>query len=345
MRLGQIGYGYWGKNLARVFSSQQAAELVACCEPDSKARTSLQKAHPSIEICERVEDLVGRDDLDAIVIATPAGKHYEHARLTLNAGKHTFVEKPLALAVREASELVEMAERNKLVLMVGHTFLFNDAVRWIKDYVDRGEIGDVYYAYFQRLNLGRVRQDVDAMWNLAPHDISIAQFWYGETPTMVQAQGVSYLQEGIDDVCFLNLRFPSGRFAHIHVSWLDPVKTRRAVLVGNQKMVSYDDTAADQRVVVFDKGIDLKIEKDGMGSIPFDSFAQFNLIQRSGDILIPNIRFREPLQVQAQHFVACVKNGTRPMSGGRFGLDVVRTLEAAQAACRTSQPQFLEASA
>jgi predicted dehydrogenase len=335
MNLAQIGYGYWGRNLMRVFSAEKDAQMVLCCENSGDAQASLREAYPSVEICESIDSVIARGDIDAVVIATPAGAHYEHAKKVLNAGKHVFVEKPLALTVSEAEELVQAAETSNLTLMVGHTFLYNDAVRWVKDYIDKGELGEVYYTYFQRLSLGRVRHDVNAMWNLAPHDISIALYWYGETPHQVAGRGISYIQDAIDDVNFVDLAFRSGRFAHIHVSWLDPLKTRKAVIVGSKKMVLYDDTAADQRITVFDKGFDLKKDRGGLGSIPFQDFAQFNLIQRAGDILIPKIAFREPLKVEAHHFVECVRDGKRPLSDGRNGLAVVRVLEAAQKACVT----------
>lgn len=315
-----------------MFVGQKDAQVVLCCDSDPKSLSALRDAHPAIEACESMEVLSSRKDIDGVIIATPAGLHYEHVKIALAAGKHVFVEKPLAMTTAEAGELVDKAEASGLTLMVGHTFLYNDAVRWIKTYIAGGSLGEVYYTYFQRLNLGRVRGDVNALWNLAPHDVSIALYWYGESPCEVGAKGVSYIQKGIDDVSFLNLLFPSGRFAHIHVSWLDPVKTRKAVIVGSKKMLLYDDTAADQRITLFDKGIDVKTGKDGMGAIPFKDFAQFNLIQRAGDIVIPKINFREPLQVEAEHFVECIRDGKRPLSDGRNGLEVVRTLEAAQKA-------------
>jgi predicted dehydrogenase len=337
MRLAQVGYGYWGRNLMRVFSAMNKAQMVLCCESDANARALAQETYPAVEVCDEYSEVTARKDIDAVVIATPAASHYEQSKIALQANKHVFVEKPLALTVEEANELVELAESSKRTLMVGHTFLYNDAVRCAKDYIDRGELGEVYYTYFQRLSLGRVRQDVNAMWNLAPHDVSISQYWYGETPSRVQAQGVSYIQDGIDDVNFITLLYPSGRFAHIHISWLDPLKTRRAVIVGSKKMIVYDDTSADQKIAVFDKGIDRTSIKDDVGSVPFEDFGQFTLIHRAGDILIPKINFREPLQVEARHFVECIETGKRPLTDGRNGLEVVRTLEAAQLSCKPSQ--------
>lgn len=330
MKLSQIGCGYWGKNLMRVFSDQKDAEMVLCCEKDPKICQSLQVTYPTVQVCDDYDTLLKRDDIDAVIIATPAGSHYEQTKLALHAEKHVFVEKPLARNVEEATELVEIAKAKNLILMVGHTFLYNDAVRWVKNYIDSGELGEVYYAYFQRMNLGRVRDDVNAMWNLAPHDVSIAQYWYGEIPSRVEAHGICYLQDGIDDVNFMNLYFESGRFAHIHVSWLDPFKTRNAVVIGSKKMVFYNDASPDQKVTIFDKGIDRKHITDNLAMTEFQDFGQFNLIHRAGDITIPKINCREPLQVEAQHFVECLKNGSSPITDGKNGLDVVRTLEIAQ---------------
>jgi len=334
LRLAQVGYGYWGKNLLRVFASAKGAQLQLCCDSEETSRQRAQAMFPGLETTADFDSVLSRSDIDAVVLATPAAAHYEQARAALSAGKHVFVEKPLARTAAEARELVELAEAKRRTLMVGHTFVYNDAVRWVKDYIDRGELGEVYYAYFQRLNLGRVRDDVNALWNLAPHDVSIALYWFGESPRRIAAHGVSYLQNGIDDVCFANLYFPSGRFAHVHVSWLDPSKTRRAVIVGSRKMVVYDDTSADARIMVYDKGIDrthLTTQLEG-----FETFAEFQLVQRAGDIWIPNLRFREPLQVEAQHFVDCVREGQTPLTDGRNGLEVVRVLEHADAACRAA---------
>lgn len=334
LKLAQVGYGYWGRNLMRVFSGAQGATMVAACDSLPAARDAIHKLYPDLELHEKYGELLARPDLDAIIVATPANQHYSQVKDALSAGKHVFVEKPMAMSVEEARELSELADRKNLRLMVGHTFLFNDAVRWIKDFIDRGEMGEVYYAYFQRLNLGKVRQDVDALWNLAPHDVSIANYWFGEKPSEVHAHGASFLQPGIEDVSFLSMQFPSGRFAHIHVSWIDPSKTRRAVIVGSSKMVLYDDTSPDMRIVVYDKGIDRKKLDTSLDD--FSTFDQFQLVQRAGDIWIPRIQFREPLQLEAAHFVECVSEGKRPLTDAQNGLDVVETLVAAQAAYQTS---------
>ena len=320
-----VGMGYWGKNLVRNFHALGVLRTV--CDADATREGAVDEKYPGVAFTAEYEAVLADEAIDAVVLATPAGAHFAMARQALLAGKDVFVEKPLARTVAEAEELVGLATAGNRVLMVGHTFLYNDAVRWVKDFIDCGELGEVYYTYFQRLNLGRVRQDVNAMWNLAPHDVSIAHYWYGEIPDRVEAHGVCYLQDGVDDVSFLNLYFPSGRFAHVHVSWLDPFKTRRAVIVGSKKMVFYDDTSLDQKITVFDKGIDRKSMDAEMGA--FDDFAQFQLVQRAGDVWIPRLDFREPLRTEAAHFVECVRERTRPLTDGASGLEVVRTLASA----------------
>jgi predicted dehydrogenase len=330
IQLAQVGYGYWGRNLLRVFASTPGARLVAAHDSSPEARAALAKDFPGIEILSGYDAVLASEAVDAVIVATPADQHYEQVKRALEAGKHVFVEKPMARTVSEAKELIALAQAKKRVLMVGHTFLYNDAVRWVKDFIDKGELGEVYYAYFQRLNLGRVRQDVDALWNLAPHDVSIALYWFGEKPISVQGHGASFLQPGIDDISFVSMKFPSGRFAHVHVSWIDPSKTRRAVIVGSAKMVLYDDTSADSRIVVYDKGIDRKKLDTNLGD--YRTFDQFQLVQRAGDVWIPFFPFREPLKVEAAHFVECITQGKRPLTDGQNGLDVVETLVAAQAA-------------
>ncbi|MBN1901543.1 Gfo/Idh/MocA family oxidoreductase, partial [Candidatus Sumerlaeota bacterium] len=332
MKIAQIGYGPWGQNLFRALSGIKGVEMKLCCDTDGKTRENVRAQYPGMEVTESLDDVLNRSDIESVVIATPAGLHYEHAKKCLDAGKHVFVEKPLALSLSDAKELVETAEKKNLVLMVGHTFLYNDAVRYVKNMIDKGELGEIYYMYFQRLNLGSVRQDVNALWNLAPHDISIAQYWLGENPEKINAQGISRLQKGIEDACFVNISYPSGRFVHIHVSWLSPFKMRQAVIIGSKKMLFYDDTSADQKIIIYDKGIDRKDAAKGMGNFPFQNFGQFTLIKRAGDILIPRISFREPLKVEMEHFAECIREGKKPVTDGRNGLEVVEILETAQQA-------------
>ncbi len=325
-----IGYGYWGANLLRCFSSLEGCDLIACCEPREEQHREIEKKYPRVRYIDRsLDDLLSRSEIEAVIIASPAKEHYRQAKAAILRGKHVFVEKPLATTVIEAKELVELAQLQNVKLAVGHTFLYNDAVRWVKKFIDDGELGQIYYVYMQRLALGQVRQDVDALWNLAPHDLSIVLYWFGEQPTEVIATGMSYLQQDIDDISFVSLRFPSGKFANIHVSWLDPSKTRKGVLVGSKKMVIYDDTSLDQKITVFDKGVERKSVKDTWGARPFHSYDQFALIQRAGDIVIPKLSFREPLQVEAEHFIHCIVNNENPLTDGNSGVDVVSLLEAA----------------
>lgn len=331
--LALIGYGYWGKNLFRCFSQTSNSKLEVCCEPESSRHTGIRLKHPTIaHIDTSLKQTLSRPEIDAVVIATPAGMHYEQTKAALEHGKHVFVEKPLATSEKQATELLKLARKKSVKLFVGHTFIYNDAVRWVKNYLQSGELGELYYVYMQRLALGRVRQDVNALWNLAPHDFSILHYWFDELPKTVSASGVSMLQKGIDDISFVSLEFPSGRFAHVHVSWLDPSKTRKAVIVGSKKMLVYDDTSLDRKITVYDKGVDKEHIQDTCSEKAFDNFYQFTLIQRAGDILIPKINFREPLQVEAQHFVDCINQDLLPLTDGSSGVAVVKMLEAADKA-------------
>lgn len=330
VRCALVGHGYWGANLMRCFSQTKGCEVLAVCEPETKRHEEISLRYPHVRYFDTdFATTLRRPDVDAVILATPANAHYEQARDALIAGKHVFVEKPLSNTSQQARELLELAEAKNLKLVVGHTFLYNDAVNWVRDAIERGDMGDIYYVYLQRLALGKVRDDVDALWNLAPHDISIVMHWFQEYPLEVTATGMSFLQPGIDDVSFLTMRFPSGKLAHVHVSWLDPSKTRKGVIVGSKKMVIYDDTSLDQKITVCDKGVDRKSMADTFASRPFRTYEQFSLIQRAGDIVIPKISFREPLQVEAAHFVSCIQSGEQPLTDGKSGLAVVAVLEAA----------------
>jgi len=328
----QIGCGYWGPNLLRNFVSRKKCRVKWVAELNSDRRKYVERNYPLVKTTEEWKEAIEDPEVDAVVVATPATTHFSLAKNSLESDKHVFVEKPLAMTTREAEELVAIAEKNRKKLFVGHTFIYNAAVKKIKELIDNGELGEIYYIFGQRLNLGKVRNDVNALWNLAPHDISIALYWFEEEPVHVSARGLSFLQEGIEDVVFLNLDFPSGRYAHIHVSWLDPHKVRKFVLVGSKKMLVYDDTSSDARITIYDKGVDKKTMNNPME--PFDSFGQFQLMQRTGDIVIPYLSFREPLEVQIEHFVECVVNDIIPDTDGNNGLRVVKVLEAAQASLK-----------
>lgn len=328
LRLAQIGIGYWGKNLLRNFLAMNDAQVTAVCDRDHAVLEKIVVQYPLLQFSEHAQEICDDPNIDAVAVVTPAESHYELAKAALSAGKHVFVEKPMANSSAECKELIGLAEKQKRVLMVGHTFLYNAAVTKVREYVQSGVLGEIYYLYSQRLNLGRVRQDVDAMWNFAPHDLSIILYWLDKIPLRVAARGSAYLQNNIADVVFLQLEFEGGVTANIHVSWLDPNKVRRMTVVGSAKMVVYDDVATDYKVRVYDRGITRQNLSASLGE--FDSFGNFQLIQRAGDMLMPKVEFVEPLKVQCQHFVDCIVKNQKPLSDGENGLQVVRILEAAQ---------------
>ena len=326
IKIAQIGCGYWGPNLLRNFNSLEICEVVAVVEPNEERQGFLKQSFPHIDISSDISAILNRSDIDGIIIATPAHLHFEQAKQALISNKHVFVEKPMATSSAEVEELSEIANSKGLTLMSGHTFLYNDAVRFIKNQIDSGEIGDIRYLYAQRLNLGRIRSDVDALWNFAPHDVSIIQYLLNDPPPLeIKSSGMDFIQPGIKDVVFLNLRYEKA-LANIHVSWLDPLKTRKIVVVGSKKMIVYDDVA-EEKIIVYDKGIDRysKLGENMDFDIPHPSTFRY----RSGDIWIPKIDYREPLHTEAEHFLDCIRTGSEPLSGPSHSLKVVKILEEA----------------
>ena len=327
IRIAQIGCGYWGPNLIRNLRSVKGCHLAAVVEASEDRRTFVKSSFPGVPTDLSFEGIMENPEIDAIVIATPANLHFEQARQALLAGKHVLVEKPMATKLTEVQELSEIARTRGLTLMSGHTFLYNDAVVFIKKEIDAGSLGEIRYLHSQRLNLGRIRADVDALWNFAPHDVSIIQFLLGEqTPVAVNSFGMDFVQDGIDDVVFLNLRYDK-TLANIHVSWLDPLKTRKLVIVGSKKMIVYDDVA-DDKVTIYDKGID-KFSNLGE-SMDFDFTPQSSFRYRSGDVWIPKIDYTEPLQREVEHFLDCIREGKEPLSGPSHSLKVIEILEKAK---------------
>jgi predicted dehydrogenase len=324
INIGVIGAGHWGPNLIRNFASLREVNLHTICDLKQERLAHMKQYYPQVKVTTDYLNLLEDSEIEAIVIATPAASHYQMAKESLLAGKHLLVEKPLALSSKEAEELVELAEKMDKILMVGHTFEYNAAVNKLKEYIDSGELGDIYYIYSERLNLGRIRDDINAMWNFAPHDVSIILYLLGKLPVRVSAQGFSYIQSKIEDIAFITLEFANGVGAHIHISWLNPNKVRRMTVVGSKKMVIYDDVSADAKVQVYDRGIDKKSLGD------FENFGDFQLLLRSGDIYIPKINFIEPLKVECAHFIECIRKGKRPLTDGEDGLRVVRVIEVAQ---------------
>ncbi|MBN2406495.1 MAG: Gfo/Idh/MocA family oxidoreductase [Elusimicrobia bacterium] len=319
-----IGCGYWGKNLLR--NLEETGLLSCICEKDPKNLSSLVKKYPGIRITGDYGSVMADPGIEAVVIATPASTHYALAKTALESGKHVFIEKPFTTSYGEASELVELAEKKKLTLMVGMTFLYNMAVRKVRDIIDSGEIGRIRYVFLQRRNLGKVREDVNVWWNLAPHDISILLYWLDKKAVNITARGFDFIQPGIEDVIMADLEFEDNTAAFIHSSWIDPSKVRSAIVVGSKKMIIYDDMSSDMKVQVYDKGIDRKNIKTGLEG--FDTFGEFQLRHRAGDIYIPKIDFVEPLKIECQHFADSIEKKTEPLSSGRRNLQLVKILEA-----------------
>lgn len=323
----QVGMGYWGPNILRNLAASERVHLKAVVEIDAERRQYVRRHYPAVATVSRIDAVLEDPAIDAIVIATPVASHFELAMQALAAGKHILVEKPMAQSVFEVQQIAQAAAARQKTAMVGHTFLYNPAVRALKELIARGELGDIRYIFSQRLNLGRIRSDVDALWNLAPHDISIIQYLLGEpTPQRVQRQGMSYIQEGIDDVVFLHIEYPRQVMAHIHVSWLDPHKIRQMTIVGAKKMAIYDDVA-ESKLAIYDKGIEpLAVlgEKMDYDPIGFRSFTY-----RSGDILLPRVNGVEPLKAEIDHWLDCMLHKTPCLTGPAHAAQVVRILEEA----------------
>ncbi|CAG0948083.1 myo-inositol 2-dehydrogenase / D-chiro-inositol 1-dehydrogenase [Anaerolineae bacterium] len=318
-RIGLIGYGYWGPNLARNFHALANAQLVAVADADAKRLDEPARLYHA-RTYNDYHELLADPTLDGVAISTPARTHFEIAREALNQSKHVLVEKPLAMSSGEARELIALAERKQRALMVGHTFEHNPAVWKIRELVESRAIGDVYYIYANRVNLGRVQRDINALWSIAPHDISILLYVLGSMPLEVSARGATYISAEVEDVVFVTLTFPNKILAHVHASWLDPSKTRQMTVVGSEKMIVYDDVNAEAKLRIYDKGV----YKHG------SQYGEFQLKVHSGDIFIPKLDSSEPLRNECAHFVECVRENKRPRTDGENGLRVIRVLEAAQ---------------
>ena len=332
-KIAQLGCGYWGPNLLRNFSALPDCHVKIVADEDPRRREYVEANYPKTKATPCWQLVMDDPEIEAVVIATPATTHYNLAKVALQSGKHVFVEKPLAMCVREADDLVGLAASRERIIMSGDTFLYNAAVRYMKRLVADGELGQVYYIYSQRLNLGQVRTDVNAWWNLAPHDISILLYLMdGELPVSVSTQGVAYIQPAIEDVVFATLKWPNRMTAHIQVSWLDPGKIRKMTLVGSRKMMVYDDVS-DDKIAVVDKGVD-RVPRVGE-RMDYDYFNSYQLLHRAGDILLPRIQFEEPLHVESAHFLECVRSGQTPLTGPKHARGVVSVLQAGQQSLRS----------
>jgi len=330
IRVGVIGCGYWGPNLVRNFVEIPTSTVVAVADLNQKRLNHIQGCYPQIAVTKDYRDLF-RLGLDATVIATPPATHFRLARDALLHGLHVLVEKPLTLASRDAQELIDLAKEHDCILMVGHTFVYNPAVRALKQIINSGEIGDIYYVDAVRASLGLFQPDLNVLWDLAPHDISILLCILGREPIGISARGITCVQDGIEDVAYMTLVFPNNVLAHVHLSWLDPCKVRRITIVGSRKMVVYDDVESLEKVKIYDKGVECP---------PYtDTFGDFQFAYRYGDITIPNIRFTEPLRLECDHFLKCILTHKRPQTDGYDGLRVVKIIEAAQESLRNSGSQ------
>lgn len=328
INIAQVGVGYWGKNLLRNFAGLPNVNVVAACDQQADVLARVADQYPTIATTSRFQDLLENADLDAIVIATETPQHFEMAEAALQAGKHVFVEKPMAQTVGEAERLVELADTQDRRLMVGHLLLYHPAFRYVEDLIQSGDLGEVYYLYSMRVNLGIVRQRENALESLAPHDLSVALAFLDKKPVAVSAQGQAYLQPGIEDVVFATVFFEDGALAHLHTSWLDPHKVRKVTVVGSRKMAVLDDVASTEKVRLYDKGVEIQ-----PGEARYANYVEAMSI-RTGDIEIPRIDMQEPLRLECQHFIDCIRTGQTPRSDGRNGLAVVRLLTAAQQSLR-----------
>ena len=322
IRIALVGYGHWGQNYLRNLQFIEGVEIDQVCDPNPQALQKVHQGFPHLQTTSDFSSVIDNTQVDAVIIASPAHTHYELTRKSLEAGKHTLVEKPLTLHVDEAKELVSLSQRAKRILMVGHTFLYNPAVRKMKEYVDRGILGKIYYLQAARTHLGIIRNDVSAVWDLAPHDISIFSYLLGKLPLRVSAIGMCHLNPKLEDVAFLNFFYEGGILGNIHISWVDSNKLRQVAVIGSKARIVFDDLNSLERLRIFEKGV--SIDK------PYTNFGEFQLLLRDGDILSPKVEAEEPLRNVCLEFIECIRTGKKPLTDGVNGLQVVRAMYAAQ---------------
>ena len=317
-RVAVVGRGYWGPNLVRNFYEIAETELAAVCDLREERLETIGRRYPTVRRTTSFDEILTDPAIDAVAIATHVSSHHPLAKRALEAGKHVFVEKPLAASVAEALDLIAIAKERKLVLMPGHTFLYSPPVNVIKALIDSGDLGDIYFITTSRVNLGLHQPDVSVVWDLAPHDFSILRYWLEETPTTASALSRACIVPGTPDVAFINLDYPSGTIAHAELSWLAPSKLRRTAIVGSRKMVVYDDTSSEP-LRIFDSGVDLQEP---------ETYGEYKLTYRTGDIVSPRVAASEPLALELRDFHRAVREGSTPRSSAAVGLDVVRMMEA-----------------
>jgi predicted dehydrogenase len=326
VRTAVVGLGYWGPNLVRNFVELPDSELVAICDSDPARLEKVGRRYPAVRTCEDFDEILADDEIEAVAIVTPVGTHYDLASAALMAGKHVFVEKPLAASTSESASLIRLAENIGVVLMPGHTFLYSPPVNAVRDLIRSGELGEIYFVSTSRVNLGLHQKDVSVVWDLGPHDFSILRYWLDETPTHLAAMARACIIPGMPDIAFINLEFGSGTVAHSELSWLAPSKLRRTTVVGSEKMVLYDDTS-NEPVRIFDAGVELP---DPL------SFGEYQLSYRTGAIVSPPIAAVEPLALELGDFCTAIREGVEPRSSARLGHEVIRMIEAVDASLELS---------
>lgn len=325
VRVGIIGVGYWGPNLVRNFFQLPNCEVVRVCDISKKQLSAISRQFPSIAVTEKLEEVIDDPTITAVVIATPSDTHASLTNRALHKQKHVFVEKPFTLSVLDAQKLVQLNRQKKQIIMVGHTYEYHPAILQMKEYIQKKMLGKIYYLYCSRLNLGKVREETNALWNLAPHDVSILIHLLGTMPLAVSAFGQAYLQKKLEDVVFVQLRFPKNIIAHIHVSWLDPSKERKLTIVGSKKMIVFDDLDNEGPLRIYEKGFE-RVTKPTNQPV----YKEFSLKLRPGDIKLPFVESAEPLRLECAHFIDCIEKNEAPQSNELNGLRTVQVLEAAQ---------------
>ena len=333
LKVGVIGCGYWGPNLIRNFTQLSRSDVVRVADLETARLKYIKGLYPNVETTMDYKDIIKDPEIDVVAVATPVHTHYKFASEALCEKKHVFVEKPMASSTKQAESLIDLAEKYQRKLMVGHTFIYTSAVRKMKEIIDSGELGEIYYINSQRLNLGLFQQDINVIWDLAPHDISIILYILELQPQAVSAVGTSHINAAIEDVAVLTLRFSNGLVAFIQTSWLDPDKIRRMTVVGSKKMLVFDDVQPTEKIRIYDKHVEVPKH--------YDTYTEFHYSYKYGDIVIPKIDGGEPLRTELDHFIDCIKNDDTPMSCGRDGLHVVQILEAAEESLKNENKPVL----
>lgn len=326
-----VGVGYWGPNYARILAELDNTNLLWCCDTNKDALLKMQRIYPTIKITEKITDILKDDQVDCLIVVTPAQTHYQIVRASLDAGKHVLVEKPLTTSVEEAKDLVLLSKKKKKTLAVDHTFKFNPGIRKLKEYIDKGELGKIYYMYGLYNALGPIRKDVSAMWDLSPHFIYTANFLLGDKPKTVLARGRDLLIKGMDDVVFLTFEYEDGVLFNLHSSWLDPLKVRQLVVVGSKKMAVFDDVSPDAKLQIYDKSAVVDTDPN---------FAKLNIILRVGDMIVPQLENKEPLKEMVLDFIKSIEENRKPFSSAEEGLDIVVALVAAQKSLKSKKEEL-----